>query len=651
MRKLILVASMIFAAHAAVVQGAVPASVAPFFGARFDQPLLSPDGEHIAVRRTADGREAVEIFRLEDSQSINVFSFEEGTGVLAHAWIDEQTITVAVRVGDTFFGGFPRGRFSYDIHTKKGDRLFDLPIHQPMGFGDLAWARSKGFADLFVPNAFDDNDDVRVMLKKDARISYVHSYDTHKDRYRELAEVPGQAYDVYTDRSGNVLAAWGRPPTVGRKFQDQVQLLYRSNSEEDFRLAHSGHMDDFEIDLVAEGPNENSVYILEDIHGDSLGLSVLDLETGEIKTVLRPARTDVLKTYLDGKRSLYAIRYDDHFPQFHYPNPRHPAAVIHQGLVKTYKNKNVELTSFSQDNNKVVALVSADNEPGKYYVLDVAKRTSGELFERAPEAAKQDLGQRQPIEFPARDGTRVTGYLTLPKGHTQGRIPLVVLPHDDLFSQPATWGYRMEAQLFASNGMAVLEVNHRGTVGFGRAFWAAGVGEIAELQLSDIADGVAFAIETGVAAEDRVCIVGHRGGAYTAFMSAIRRPNLYSCVVTIAGLYDIASIRRAIPIGGARDRYTRQMAGEGANETTIDSISPHLLGRQIRPPLLLVEARQYSESLPRGLPRFLQTLKQGSATYEIHEESTNRTNNMLTDINRANAYGKIIDFVQQHTGS
>ena len=128
MHKLILMVSMVFAAHAAVVQGAMPAGVAPFFGARFDQPLLAPDGEHIAVLRTVEGREVVEIFRLEDSQSVNVFSFEEGTGVLAHAWIDEQTITVAVRVGDAFFGGFPRGRFSYDIHTKKGD---------PTGSGSL----------------------------------------------------------------------------------------------------------------------------------------------------------------------------------------------------------------------------------------------------------------------------------------------------------------------------------------------------------------------------------------------------------------------------------------------------------------------------------------------------------------------------------
>ena len=259
-------------------------------------------------------------------------------------------------------------------------------------------------------------------------------------------------------------------------FKDQAQLLFRRTPDEPFKVALTRHIDEVDIDLVAGGPRPDSVYLLENITGDYLALSVLDLGDGTIKPVFRPGRTDIIKTYLDGRRALYAVRYDDHFPQFHYPDPNHPAAVLHRFASAAFENMDVEIATFARDAPQAIIDVRSDSEPGMYYLAELGGKQVKGIFKRAPDAA--NLGARHPIEFPASDGSRLTGYITLPKGHAQGTpIPFVVLPATELFPLPATWAYRYESQLFASQGFGVLEVNARGSLGFGRDLHAAGVGQ------------------------------------------------------------------------------------------------------------------------------------------------------------------------------
>lgn len=633
----------------------IPASIAPFFAARFDEPKLSPDGKHIAVIRTVEGHDFVEVFRLEDSKSINTFRFQEGQGVAGHDWLDERSIVVHIRNGLGFFFAFPSGSVRFDIETKENERMWSR-VPFPLMTGRLGnKIRLTRYADFIIANAFEGNNNLRAMLSADVKETYAYSYQPGKERYTKLAEIPGQAFNTYSDREGNVLAVWGHTPEKGaRDYQDQMHLLYRSDASAEFKTAKTAHIDDFDVYLIAAGPKKDTLYILEDSTGDTLALSIFDLKDGSIKPIFRPARTDLIRTYLDGDRQLYAVRYDDHFPQFHYPNPKLPAAIAHKSLSTRFKNKNVEMTDFAKDNSKAVVLVSSDNEPGQYFVLDFETKKLGTLLDRAPQEAKLELGSRNPIEFKANDGTRLTGYLSLPKGHTSpptttGRLPLIVLPHDERFSEAATWGYRMQAQLFNVNGFAVLEVNPRGVIGFGRKFYDAGVGGFGDVRLDDIAAGVDFVVASKTADPDKVCIVGRRWGAHAAFMSAIRRPDKYQCVVTIFGKYDVTSDRRNAPMGQFRDRFTARLAGDGASEKDVEAMSPHLLTDQLKPPLLIVEARQHSLRLSPEALKMTQELGKGNSNWEMHEESTKRTNNLLTDHNRGSAYGRIIEFAKQHT--
>ena len=366
--------------------------------------------------------------------------------------------------------------------------------------------------------------------------------------------------------------------------------------------------------------------------------------------MFRPARTDILKTYLDAERKLYAVRYDDHFPQFHYPDPKHPAAELHRFASAGFKNMEVEIVSIARDAPQAVISVSADAEPGMYYLGELGGKQFTGLFRRAPDASAAPLGARHPIEFPGPDGSRLTGYITLPKDHEQGtRIPFVVLPRRELFPLPATWGYDRESQLFASFGIGVLEVNARGSMGFGREFHRAGVGMVASAVRRDIAAGLDYAVDSGNADPDRVCIVGGRFGAYWALLASMRRPAKYACVVAINGIYDVAGIRKALPIGGARERFAAQVAYADADDAAFREISPRYIAARMNTPLLIVEARQFSENLPGQAREMIRALKLAKIPYELHEESTSRANNLLTLAARRGAYTKIAAFVQAHT--
>lgn len=632
--------------------GPAAPDVTPFVSPDFENPRLSPDGKYVAVRRIVDDRPLVDVYTLGSSDSLGAFRLEEGFGIGDHAWGDSRTLIILGFRSDPYW---TRGMavdptwFRYDIHDRKSERLFvNMPRRLLSMRNVVGKFRFQSFFQPLVPNAFaDDPNDVLVLFPDD-RSSWVSRYDVRRNRSTKLATIAGEVLDAYADRDGNVLAASGHPVSVGSRFEDQVQLWHRPSGDVDFQVAHTGHIDDYDIDLLAPGPRERTLYVLENVTGPSLGLGVLDLATGEVAAAFRPGRTDVMTAYLDRERSLYAVRYDDHFPQFHYPDPTHPAAVLHRFATGVFKDMNVEIVDFARDAPTAILDVRSDTEPGTYYLATLGETKLSTLFQRAPKP--EAPGVRHPIEFAAQDGTRLTGYITVPPKYAEGEAaPFVVLVPSP-FAPPASWGYVEGAQLLATNGLGVLEVNVRGALGFGRAFHEAALGKVMDTALADLAAGVEYVVANGIADPRRICIVGQDVAASVAMLASLGRPSRYRCVVTIAGTYDLAQLRKQMPLGGLRERFSEQIAGAGADDDAFRAISPRYLADRIDAPLLLVEAAQFVPSLSPQARGMIRALKAANVPYELHEESTTRTNRMLTHAARRGAYARIVGFLGEHLG-
>jgi dipeptidyl aminopeptidase/acylaminoacyl peptidase len=260
-------------------------------------------------------------------------------------------------------------------------------------------------------------------------------------------------------------------------------------------------------------------------------------------------------------------------------------------LKRTFKGREVSLESWTADGSKTLALVQAGDFPPTYFLVDFTTHKADIAGEEYPALSGVELGAMRTISYPARDGTPIPAYLTMPPGHAEGPLPLVVMPHGGPESRDYP-RFDWMVQFLATRGYAVLQPQFRGSTGFGEAFHAAGFRQWGGLMQDDVTDGVRAMIGQGVADPKRVCIVGASYGGYAALAGAAFTPELYACAVSINGISDLPALMRAdVPVfGGAISTgmsYWRKHIGE-PNDPRLDAVSPINAVRAIRAPVLLI---------------------------------------------------------------
>jgi dipeptidyl aminopeptidase/acylaminoacyl peptidase len=251
----------------------------------------------------------------------------------------------------------------------------------------------------------------------------------------------------------------------------------------------------------------------------------------------------------------------------------------------------VRLVSVCDDLRKLVLLVDSPTEGAAYALADLDAKTTTWIGAVYPGLKDDDISPVTPLSFPAADGLALTGYLTLPRGRPAKGLPLVVLPHGGPAARDEP-GFDWWPQALASRGYAVLQVNFRGSDGFGQAFLEAGKGEFGRKMQTDLSDGVRFLASQGTVDPARVCIVGASYGGYAALAGATLQTGVYRCAASVAGLSDLkrfaswARSRTSEP--NAVERGLTQAMGP---EAQMGAISPATLAARVSIPILLVHGR------------------------------------------------------------
>jgi len=185
----------------------------------------------------------------------------------------------------------------------------------------------------------------------------------------------------------------------------------------------------------------------------------------------------------------------------------------------------------------------------------------------------------EPFAFKARDGLELHGYLTRPPGKPDAKqLPLVVLVHGGPYEIRDSWRFDPEVQLLASRGYAVLQVNFRGSGGYGDAFLRAGFREWGGKMQDDVTDATRWAIAEQVADPARICIAGTSYGGYAALEGAVKEPDLYQCAIGNAGVYDLRlmTTRGDVPQSLFGDNYLKMVLGENKEQLWDRSPIAHL---------------------------------------------------------------------------
>jgi dipeptidyl aminopeptidase/acylaminoacyl peptidase len=197
------------------------------------------------------------------------------------------------------------------------------------------------------------------------------------------------------------------------------------------------------------------------------------------------------------------------------------------------------------DENWLVGF-TADDGGASYYSYDRKEKRGEHLFDARPDLADYTLARMEPISFTSRDGLTVEGYLTLPPGSSGEGLPMVLNVHGGPWARDG-WGYDPEAQWLANRGYACLQVNYRGSTGYGKEFLNAGSREWAGRMHDDLVDAVGWAVERGVADPERVAIYGGSYGGYAALVGATFTPDLFRCAVDIVGPSSLITLIESIP--------------------------------------------------------------------------------------------------------
>lgn len=258
-------------------------------------------------------------------------------------------------------------------------------------------------------------------------------------------------------------------------------------------------------------------------------------------------------------------------------------------LERTQRGDIAILSRDVADRNWTVGFV-VDNGPVYYYHYNRKNREAHLLFSNRPELENYELTRMQPMSFAARDGMKIYGYLTLPLGKERSNLPLIVLVHGGPWARDI-WGYSSMVQWLANRGYAVLQVNYRGSTGYGKAYVNAGDREWAGKMQTDLLDGKEWALKQGFANASKVAIMGGSYGGYAALVGVSFTPGEFCCGVDIVGPSNLITLIQSIPPywKPVRSVFDKRMGNADTEPEFLTERSPLFRAHEIRAPLLIAQ--------------------------------------------------------------
>ncbi|HEY5807176.1 MAG TPA: prolyl oligopeptidase family serine peptidase, partial [Povalibacter sp.] len=283
-------------------------------------------------------------------------------------------------------------------------------------------------------------------------------------------------------------------------------------------------------------PGKNVVYAIGD-HDSRSALWEIDLTDKQPPQLLfsHPlAQAD--KPLLTGDGRLLGVTYELDRPAVYYVDDRTRALM--QAVNQAHPASFNLISDSSADEKTFVIRSSSDVDAGTFLILDTQQNKLQEIGRAYPELNQQSLGHMMSIKYKAADGTEIPAYLTVPTAAEPANLPLVVMPHDGPTTRDSQ-NFSFLRAFLVDRGYAVLQMNFRGSSGYGTAWQQAGDQNWGGLSYSDITDATRWAVSSGVADPKRVCIAGWGYGGYASLLSAVRNSDLYKCAVSIGGVSDL----------------------------------------------------------------------------------------------------------------
>lgn len=425
-----------------------------------------------------------------------------------------------------------------------------------------------------------------------------HILVTHNRRDPTVADV--YRIDLRTGKETMVAQSDGTITNWGTDHAGRVRLAYRSEGLNSVVLYRADEQGEFkpiittdyksEVEVPAFTADNKRLYAISNRGRDKKALVTIDPARPDVETVVygHPEVDLGGVTWSRAKKKLTEASYVTAKLERRYFDPA--TERLYQRIAAKAPGMEINLQSRTRAEDKFIVAAASDRTPGGRYIYDAKADTLTLLAEINPKIPAADMAPMQAIRYTSRDGLTINGYLTLPVGREPRQMPCVVNPHGGPWARDI-WGYNPEVQFLANRGYCVLQMNFRGSTGYGRQFWEASFGQWGLKMQDDITDGVQWLISQGIADPKRVGIYGASYGGYATLAGVTFTPDLYAAAVNYVGVSNLFTFMNTIPPywKPLLPKLQDMVGHPERDKERLTRTSPALNAEKIKTPLMVVQ--------------------------------------------------------------
>jgi dipeptidyl aminopeptidase/acylaminoacyl peptidase len=454
------------------------------------------------------------------------------------------------------------------------------------------------------------------------------------------AQNPGHVDHWVDDHNGKILAA---TETDGVN----ATLLTRPDEKSPFKKVLTTNFREH-LGVQFFTFDNKQLYAASNINRDKQAIVTIDPATGkETGMIYQNPDVDVDALAFSKKRKVLTyVTFTTEKEQRKYLDPE--TEKMFTAIEQKLPGYQVEEAGNDHDENQFIFAATSDRTPGSRNLFNVKTGELTKLADVAPWLKEDQLAPMKPIEYASRDGLTIHGYLTLPLGREGKNLPVVINPHGGPWYRDS-WGYDPEVQFLANRGYAVLQMNFRGSTGYGRKFWEASFKQWGKKMQDDITDGVQWLIKQGVADPKRIAIYGGSYGGYATLAGVTFTPDLYAAAVDYVGPSNMFTFMKTIPPYWKPylDSFYEMVGDPVKDKELLASESPVMHVDQIKTPLFVAQGAQDPRVNKAESDQMVASLKKRGVTVEYMVKE-NEGHGFHNEENKFDFYGAMEKFLDQH---
>lgn len=552
---------------------------------QYDNLQLSPDGAYLSYRVVQDddtgmgllslGKMKAEIMKWEKNGfSANI--------VLGHRWVGPRRMILETARG--WMGtdrGFTNSRYlsGYGRWMEERERagIANSMYFDPVGL---------------IADSRQDPTSVRVLNTPDGSNPEfrpdVFQLNTVDGSFHLLEKNPGNVESWGADWDGNIRFGLISDGVVTR-------LIHRSGPGQSWSLPVDFGRGTNSYSFAGLDADDRTLYVFKPAPSGRKALYAYDLKEHKFgEPLFQHLKYDVSEAIFSPKyRRLLGVRYETDGPRQYWFEP--DFAKLQKEIDAASPGMANGIVSMDWEMKKILLFSYSARESGYYTLIDLGANKSLPIAKTRPWLKMEDMADMHPVKCTARDGLELNGYLTLPVGRGQKNLPMVTYVHGGPYGVRDSWGFNTIVQFLANRGYAVLQVNYRGSGGYGEEFYYKGRREVGGAMQDDIADMTQWAVQTGVADPHRLAIMGASFGGYSTLFALAHTPDLFRCGIACMAVSDWSAL---FGYWNDEHRYSRDalrfwaaLAGDLKDEAErkrLATVSPVNLAAQIKAPLFIM---------------------------------------------------------------